>query len=96
VAVANPQPGAERVTAARGMTVAELARFLRVSPDKIRGWISCGELGALNTATARCGKPRYVILPHHLSAFERGHQAADPPKPSRRRLKPVKDYFADE
>jgi hypothetical protein len=51
----------------------------------VRAWIHSGELGALNTATARCGKPRYVILPHHLKEFEQGHQAATPAKPTPRR-----------
>ena len=30
----------------RGMTPRELARVLRVSPDRVRAWIASGELGA--------------------------------------------------
>ena len=77
-----------------GRTPNELARVLRVSPDRVRRWIMNGELGAINTASSRSGKPRYVILPHHLSAFERIRAAATAPKSARRRRRPVEvDYF---
>jgi hypothetical protein len=58
--------------------------------------IARGELGAVNTAAARCGRPRYVVLPHHLTEFERQRSAAPPPKPPRRRKKPYTiDYYPD-
>lgn len=80
-----------------GLTPRELARLLRVSPDRVRAWIASGELGALNTAAARCGKPRYVVLPHHLAEFEQRRGAARPkPAPRRRRRTPeMIDYFPD-
>ena len=53
-------------TAKRGWTPNELARLLRVSPDRICDWIKRGELSAINTATHPYGRPRFVILPHHL------------------------------
>jgi hypothetical protein len=69
---------------------------LRVSPDRVRAWIARGELGAINTSEALCGRPRYVILPHHLAAFEQRHQAAPPPKPARRkRQQGATDYYPD-
>jgi hypothetical protein len=78
-----------------GHTPRELARILRISPDKVRALIRSGELGAINTATARCGKPRFVVLPHHLAEFERGRRispaAKPPPRPKRRR--DVIDFF---
>jgi excisionase family DNA binding protein len=79
-----------------GYTPRELAKVLRVSPDHIRGWIKSGELGALDTARHRCGKPRYVILPHHLAEFEKRRAAAPPPRPARR-LKPTNltDFYPD-
>jgi hypothetical protein len=81
-------------TGERGMTPNELARVLRVSADRIRGWIVSGELPALNTASARCGRPRYVVLPHHLAEFERARQAAAPKLPPRRKKKNYEiDYF---
>jgi hypothetical protein len=81
----------------RGLTPNEVARLIRVSPDRVRAWIKSGELGAIDTAPHRCGKPRYVILPGHLAEFERRRRAATPaakPAPRRRRA-PVKDYYPD-
>jgi excisionase family DNA binding protein len=79
----------------RGYTPRELAKVLRVSPSRIRAWIENGELCAVNTAAARCGKPRYVVLPHQLAAFEQGRSAAKPkPAPRRRRTVAI-DFFPD-
>jgi hypothetical protein len=72
------------VPASRGLTPREAAQLLRVSPDRIRAMIASGELGAVNMAPVRCGKPRYVILPHHLTEYERRHRATAPAKSSRR------------
>jgi excisionase family DNA binding protein len=79
----------------RGWTTRELARMLRVSPDRIREWIHSGQLRAINTAGSRCGKPRFVVLPHHLADFERARQVATPPpKPIRRqKRKELTDYY---
>jgi excisionase family DNA binding protein len=79
-----------------GMTVREAARYLRVSPDKIRGYIRASRLGAINTAGARCVKPRFVILPHQLAEFIQQNSAAPPPKPAKRRKRmDFIDYFPD-
>jgi hypothetical protein len=81
---------------ARGWTPNELAQLLRVSPEKVRGWIARGELAALNVAAARCGKQRLVVLPHHLQEFEKARRAGPPPAPPRRRKRgPAVDYFPD-
>jgi excisionase family DNA binding protein len=78
------------------LTPNELARLLRVSPDKIRAMIARGELKAINMATTRCGKPRYVVLPHHLAEFEEKRQAAPPPTSPRRRKRMYEvDYYPD-
>ena len=84
-------------TLQRGMTPREVASLLRVGTDAVRGWIRSGELGAIDTARRRCGKPRYVVLPRHLIEFERGRQAAAPPEPPRRRKRQaiVIDYYPD-
>jgi hypothetical protein len=82
--------------ASRGRTPEEVGRLFRVSADKVRAWIARGELAALNTASARSGKPRYVVLPHHLAAFEQAHSAAPPPKPPRRkRGQTAIDFYPD-
>jgi excisionase family DNA binding protein len=80
---------------AAGMTVAEVARRYRVSPDKVRAWIARGELKAVNTAAALCGRPRFVVLPQHLAAFEQRRGAAPPPRPPRRKQTAKVDYYPD-
>jgi hypothetical protein len=62
-----------------------VARRYRVSPDKVRAWIARGELAAVNTAAALCGKPRFVVLPEYLAAFERDRSAGPPPAPPKKR-----------
>jgi hypothetical protein len=86
-----------RPVAEADLTVRDVARRSRVSPDKVRLWIRRGELSAINTASVLCGKPRYVVLPHHLAEFERRRHAADPPKPPRRQCRRTAevDYFPD-
>jgi len=83
----------------RGFTPRELARRWRVSPDKVRALVRSGELAALNLASPRCGKPRLVITPEAVAAFERGRAAAPPPKPpkppERRKRTSQIDYYPD-
>src|SRR5262249_12404080 len=66
---------------ARGLTTADVAARSRVSQDKVRHWVSCGELAAVNTAGNLAGRPRWVFLPCALLAFERrragGHRRSD-------------------
>jgi hypothetical protein len=78
------QPGADP-RRGPGFTVRELARVLRVSPDRIRSWIKSGQLGAINTASVHCGKPRFVVLPHHLAEFEHSRRVARPSGPVRKK-----------
>ena len=91
-------PSAAADTPARGLTPSEASRLLRVSADRVRDWIKRGELGAIDTAPHRCGKPRFIILPEHLSEFVRRRRAATPaarPAPRRRLRKVAVDYFPD-
>jgi hypothetical protein len=85
------------VTPRYGFTVADLAKRYRVSPDKVRAWIKRGELPAVNTASAVCRKPRFVVLPDAVAAFEQRRGVAPPtPKPQRRRRRPeFIDFYAD-
>jgi hypothetical protein len=81
-------------TGARGLTPAEVGRLLRVGPDRVRGWIAAGELAALNVADPPA-KPRFVILPHHLAAFEAARRAGPAPKAPRKKRPPqtTADYY---
>jgi transposase len=81
----------------RGLTPNELAKLLRVSPDRIRGWIRTGQLRALNVASTRSGRPRFIVLPDYLREFEQRQQVSVPAKPApKRRRKPAeKDFYPD-
>jgi excisionase family DNA binding protein len=86
-----------RTAPAAGLTPREVARLLRVSPDRVRRWIERGELAAVNVSDVRGGRPRYVVLPEHLDGFVRGRSAAAPPKAPRRRRRPgLIDYYPDD
>jgi len=71
-----------------GFTVLEVSTRHRVSPDKVRGWIRTGELFAINTSDTRCGRPRWVIPPEALAAFEQRRAGGPPAKPPPRRRRP--------
>jgi hypothetical protein len=81
----------------RGLTVADVAKRYRVSPDKVRAWIRRRELRAVNTSAATCAKPRFVIPPEALAEFERRREAGSPPEPPRRKRKQTGfiDYYPD-
>jgi hypothetical protein len=79
-----------------GLTVPDVARRYRVGQDKVRRWIAKGELAAINTATALCGKPRWVVLPDALVPFERRRAGGPTPNPPpRRKRTTVVDYYPD-
>jgi transposase len=84
-------------TPAAGLTVADVARRFRVGEDKVRSWIRHGELRAINTAVALCGRPRWVVLPDDLAAFERRRAGGPLEKPRgrpRRQAGPI-DFYPD-
>lgn len=85
-----------RETPSAGLTVADVAKRYRVSPDKVRSWIAKGELVAINTASALCGRPRWVVMVESLAEFERRRVGGPTPKPSRRRRRSLQvDYYPD-
>lgn len=73
-----------------GLTTPEVARALRVSADKVRAWIRRGELGAINTGTV--DRPRFVVLPRHLEAFEQARRVG-PARTARRRRRTGVDFY---
>ncbi len=52
------------------LTPPELARLWGISPDKVLTWIRRGELRAINVATTRNGRPRYLIDIDDIRSFE--------------------------
>jgi hypothetical protein len=79
-----------------GLTVRQVAERYRISRDRVRALIRSGELGAINTAPAKCGKPRFVCLPHHLAEYEASISVGPPPAPARRRKRIGQvDYFPE-
>jgi excisionase family DNA binding protein len=76
------------------LTPPQLARRLGVKPDKILTWIRTGELRAVNLATRRDGRPRWLIDEADIAVFEASRQA-QPGRARQRRARPssVKNYF---
>jgi transposase len=83
--------------AAHGLTTRDVARRYRVGQDKVRKWIARGELVAVNTATALCGRPRWVVTADALAAFERGRRAGPSARPPGRRKRKANfvDFYPD-
>jgi len=59
----------EARTSDRPMTVPEVAKFLRVRPDKVLSWVRSGRLRGYNVAEKENGRPKYRINPGDLAVF---------------------------
>jgi excisionase family DNA binding protein len=74
----------------RPLTVPEVAKFLRVSPDKVLSWIRSGRLRGYNVAEKENGRPKYRVNPEDLEAFIQMRMPIQPvPRgrpPGRRRI----------
>jgi transposase len=84
--------------AAFGLTTRDVAKRYRVGEDKVRAWIKAGVLAAINTADVACGRPRYVVTPEALAAFELARSATTKPAkatPKRRQQQGMKDFYPD-
>jgi hypothetical protein len=78
------------------LTPPQIAEAWGISPEKVLRWIKIGELRALNCATRRRGRPRYLVDVEDLKAFETGRRVCAPPVPSprrRRRAAGLPHYF---
>lgn len=75
----------------------ELAKRWGISPDKVLSWIRSGELRAMNAATRRGGRPRFLIDEQDIAAFEarRAVAASVAPKTRHRRGEEtqITEYF---
>jgi hypothetical protein len=73
------------------LTPPEVAKLFGVEPGKIIAWIKAGELRAINGATRRGDRPRYLIDLDDIAAFERSRAVVPPPAPVQRRRRPASD-----
>lgn len=69
----------------RTYTTAEVAEFLKVSPDKILAWINSGELEGIDVSSRGSRKRRFRVTNDALQAFLRLRATRPAPKPTRRR-----------
>ena len=76
----------------RKLTPPEVGRLWGVSPDRIVHWIRTGELRAINVATKRDGRPRFLIDLDDLADFEAGRAVIPKARPHRRRRKLKSDH----
>lgn len=65
------------------LTPPQIAERYGCSTDKVLGWIKAGELRAINAASRRDQRPRYLVDLADLAAFEQG-RAVVPAVPQRR------------
>ncbi|MCE9556755.1 MAG: helix-turn-helix domain-containing protein [Planctomycetes bacterium] len=73
---------------------AEVARRWGIKPTKVLTWIRAGELRAIDAATVRGGRPRFLIDLEDLAAFEAARAVTPPAAPTtRRRRLATKEYF---
>jgi excisionase family DNA binding protein len=65
------------------LTVPEVAKLLRVSPDKVLSWIRSGRLRGFNVAETETSRPKYRVSPEELEAFINVRMPFQPPRRGR-------------
>lgn len=65
------------------LTPPEIAKLLRVAPDKVHGWIRRAELRAINVGNGN--RPRYRVSQESLDAFLQAREVQPPPPRQERR-----------
>jgi excisionase family DNA binding protein len=60
------------------MTVPEVAKFLRVRPNKVLSWIRSGRLRGYNIAERETGRPKYRVNPEDLRTFTQTRATTQP------------------
>jgi len=68
----------------RTFTCPEVAKYLRISPEKCIGFIRSGELKAFNVGKGKT-KPRYRISQQAIDDFEASRLVITQPKTTRRK-----------
>jgi len=75
------------------LTPPEIARRLRVKPEKVVGWIRQGELRAINVARRGSRRPRFRIQQTDLEDFLLGRSVKPRTKPQRRQRPRASDVI---
>jgi len=68
------------------MTPREIAKLLRVSPDKALGWIRRGKLKAVNVSDSF--RPRFRVSREDLDVFLKAREVQPPPPRQKRKPQP--------
>jgi excisionase family DNA binding protein len=68
------------------LTPPEIAKLLRVSNEKVYGWIRRGDLRAVNVGNKT--RPRFRIAREHLDSFLESRTVPPPPPRQRRQKQP--------
>ncbi len=69
----------------KALKIADVAQRLGVSGETVRRWITSKQLrGVLVSLNRQSQKPRYVVLPEDLAAFERRRTTGEPARQVRR------------
>lgn len=81
--------GAERSSADKLLTPGDIAKRLRISPVRVKGWIRRGELPAINLADSTLQKiTQYRVAEEDLIAFLNARRVSgNPPRIARPRRK---------
>jgi len=77
-------------------TPPEIARRLRVKPERVIAWIRAGKLPAINVAQPGSRRPRFRISRESLEEYERTlavHSPKPQPTPARTKLAEVIRFF---
>jgi len=71
-------------------TTRQIAKRYHISEDKVRLWISSGQLRGIDVSSRASRRPRWRVSAADLLAFENRRAAIAPPLQTRRR-KPASD-----
>lgn len=80
----------------QGRTPPALAKRYGVKPEKVHHWIRTGELVAINVAASTSGRPRFIVTPEAIAAFEARRSSkprAATPRTRRRKSAATIEFF---
>lgn len=79
------------------LTPPQIAGLWGVSTEKVLVWITTGQLRAIDAASRRGERPRYLVDLKDLEAFERSRAVTPPTQPAPRRKRSAgvatKEFF---